>query len=220
MNYSISEENYLKAIFHLQQRDGTVMTNVLAHSLDTRPASVTDMMKKLKMKRLVHYQPYKGFRLTAEGRKIALGIIRRHRLWEYFLAEKLDFRWDEVHAVAEELEHVSSRKLIDKLDAYLGFPKSDPHGDPIPDNSGRMENSRQISLAAFTPGRSSVVCKIGNQSGEMMELLSHRKIRIGTMIEVRKKFGFDNSVEIKITGQPAFTISEQMARNIYVKKSK
>jgi len=118
LNYSTSEENYIKAIFHLQGQADTVTTNELAHELNTKPASVTDMMKKLKVKKLLHYQPYRGFRLSNEGKKVALGIIRRHRLWEYFLAEKLKFNWDEVHAVAEDMEHVSSKKLIDKLDEF------------------------------------------------------------------------------------------------------
>ena len=114
LNYSTSEENYIKTIFHLQNGQNTVTTNELAEKLNTKPASVTDMMKKLKAKKLLHYQPYQGFRLSHEGKKVALDIIRRHRLWEYFLAEKLKFKWDEVHAVAEDLEHVSSKKLIDK----------------------------------------------------------------------------------------------------------
>src|SRR3977135_2593055 len=146
LNYSTSEENYIKAIFHLQGDTVTVTTNELAHELQTRPASVTDMMKKLKTKKLLHYQPYQGFRLSNEGKKVALSIIRRHRLWEYFLAEKLKFTWDEVHEVAEHLEHVSSKKLIDKLDEFLGFPRFDPHGDLIPDSNGRIASSRQICI--------------------------------------------------------------------------
>ncbi len=122
LNYSTSEENYIKAIFHLQAENEMVTTNALAQELLTRPASVTDMMKKLKTKKLLHYRPYQGFRLNVEGKKVALGIIRRHRLWEYFLSEKLKFEWDEVHEVAEELEHVSSKKLIDKLDEFSGIP--------------------------------------------------------------------------------------------------
>jgi DtxR family Mn-dependent transcriptional regulator len=123
LNFSASEENYLKTIFHLQTKDDNVTTNELAEKLHARPASITDMMKKLKTRKLVNYQPYQGFRLTPEGKKIALSIIRRHRLWEYFLAEKLKFTWDEVHEVAEQLEHVSNKKLIDKLDEYLAFSK-------------------------------------------------------------------------------------------------
>jgi DtxR family Mn-dependent transcriptional regulator len=141
IRYTETEENYIKAIFHLQKQTTQVSTQELSGSLQTKPASVTDMLKKLKTKRLINYKPYYGFRLSAEGNRVALGIIRRHRLWEFFLAEKLDFQWDEVHEVAEQLEHVSSQKLIEKLDAYLGFPKLDPHGDPIPDQDGNFRNS-------------------------------------------------------------------------------
>jgi DtxR family transcriptional regulator, Mn-dependent transcriptional regulator len=217
LNYSTSEENYLKAIFHLQQQDGTVTTNELANALATRPASVTDMLKKLKAKKMVHYERYQGFRLTAEGKKVALGIIRRHRLWEFFLAEKLQFSWDEVHAVAEDLEHVSSTKLIDKLDEYLGFPKTDPHGDPIPDPQGKIENPVHISLQQLPVNKPAVVAHVGNQSNQILELLKHKKIGIGTRVEVKRKFDFDHSVEIKIGRQPSFTISDQLAQNIFVK---
>src|SRR6476646_10458217 len=150
LNYSTSEENYIKAIYHLQNGPNSVSTNAVAEKLSTKPASVTDMMKKLKTKKLLHYQPYQGFRLTTEGSKVALGIIRRHRLWEYFLAEKLNFTWDEVHEVAEDLEHVSNKKLIDKLDAFLGFPRIDPHGDPIPDANGKIEASKKICLTELS----------------------------------------------------------------------
>lgn len=217
LNYSTSEENYIKAIFHLQQDDGTVTTNEVAHELSTRPASVTDMMKKLKTKKLLHYQPYQGFRLSQEGKKVALLIIRRHRLWEYFLAEKLKFSWDEVHEVAEHLEHVSSKKLIDKLDEFLGFPRTDPHGDPIPDENGRIENSPQVCLADLPFNKQATVCHVSDQSSQILELLNHKKIGIGTRLEVKKKFDFDNSVEIKIRQQLPFTISEQLAKNIFVK---
>ncbi|HEV8286703.1 MAG TPA: metal-dependent transcriptional regulator [Chitinophagaceae bacterium] len=216
LNYSTSEENYIKAIFHLQNGQNTVSTNALAEKLNTKPASVTDMMKKLKGKKLLHYEPYQGFRLSNEGKKVALDIIRRHRLWEYFLAEKLKFKWDEVHAVAEDLEHVSSKKLIDKLDEYLGYPKFDPHGDPIPDSLGKMENSQQISLADLAPNKLGEVCRVINQSEEMLELLKHKKINIGTKLEVKRKFSFDRSIEIKLRQQPPFSISEQLAKNIFV----
>jgi DtxR family Mn-dependent transcriptional regulator len=217
LNYSTSEENYIKAIFHLQESNETVSTNALAQELLTRPASVTDMMKKLKTKKLIHYQPYQGFRLNSEGKKVALGIIRRHRLWEYFLSEKLKFEWDEVHEVAEELEHVSSKKLIDKLDEYLGYPRFDPHGDPIPDMHGKMEDIERISLADLPLHTHAEVCHVGNQSTEMLEVLRHKNIAIGTKLEAKRKFDFDNSVEIKIRQQGTVTISEQLAKNIFVK---
>ncbi len=216
VKYSASEENYIKAIYHLQHEDGNVTTNELAGRLNTKAASVTDMMKKLKIRKLVHYQPYQGFRLSAEGNKIALGIIRRHRLWEFFLAEKLKFNWDEVHEVAEHLEHVSSKKLIDKLDEFLDFPKFDPHGDPIPDTNGKMEKNIQLSLSAWPLHKPATVCQVINQSAELLDLLQHKKINIGTRLQVKKKFGYDESVEIKIQKQAPITISGQLAKNIFV----
>lgn len=216
LNYSASEENYIKTIFHLQGEDGNVSTNELADRIKTKPASVTDMMKKLKNRKLVHYQRYMGFRLTPDGKKVALSIIRRHRLWEYFLAEKLKFKWDEVHEVAEHLEHVSNKKLVDKLDEFLDFPKFDPHGDPIPDSNGKMENSKQVSIAEWPLNKQAVVCQVINQSSELLELLHHKKISLGTKLEVKKKFGYDDSIEIKVQKQKPVTISGQLAKNIFV----
>lgn len=216
LNLTTSEENYIKAIFHLQNEDGNVTTNELAARLQAKPASITDMMKKLKTRKLVHYQPYQGFRLTTDGKKNALGIIRRHRLWEFFLAEKLKFNWDEVHDVAEHLEHVSSKKLIDKLDEFLAFPKFDPHGDPIPDTNGKMENNKQISLVEWPLNKPATVCQVINQSAELLDLLQHKKISIGTRLEVKKRFDFDESVEIKMQKQPSMTISGLLAKNIFV----
>ena len=216
MNYTTSEENYLKTIFHLQETEGTVTTNILAEKLQTKPASVTDMMKKLDSKKLLNYKPYYGFSLSAEGKKIALGIIRRHRLWEYFLSEKLKFGWEEVHLLAEELEHVSSKKLIDRLDEYLGFPPFDPHGDPIPDNKGKIRNIKKIPLDQLTLQQPAEVCQVTNQSAEMLDLLQHKSIGIGTKLEVKKYFDFDRSFELKIKNS-IITISEQLAKNIFVR---
>lgn len=215
LNYSASEENYLKTIFHLQTKDDNVTTNELAERLRTKPASITDMMKKLKTRKLVNYQPYRGFRLTPEGKKIALGIIRRHRLWEYFLAEKLKFNWDEVHDVAEQLEHVSSKKLVDKLDEYLEHPKFDPHGDPIPDTNGKMEASRQISLAGLPVDKSARICYVADQSELLLEYLKEKKINIGSMVVVKKKFGYDDSLEIKLDNK-LLTVTGQLAKKIFV----
>jgi DtxR family Mn-dependent transcriptional regulator len=216
LNYTTSEENYLKTIFHLQETEGTVTTNILAEKLQTKPASVTDMMKKLDSKKLLNYKPYYGFSLSAEGKKIALGIIRRHRLWEYFLSEKLKFGWEEVHLLAEELEHVSSKKLIDRLDEYLGFPPFDPHGDPIPDNKGKIRNIKKIPLDQLTLQQPAEVCQVTNQSAEMLDLLQHKSIGIGTKLEVKKYFDFDRSFELKIKNT-IITISEQLAKNIFVR---
>ena len=215
-NYSSSEENYLKAIFHLQMQGGTVTTNELADYLQTKAASVTDMMKKLDAKKLLNYKPYYGFSLSPEGKKIALHIIRRHRLWEYFLAEKLNFAWNEVHELAEELEHVSSKQLTDRLEEYLGFPQFDPHGDPIPDSKGKLRSIKKIPLDQLPLQQPATVCQVTNQSDEMLELLQHRNIGIGTVIEVRKRFSFDQSLEIKVKNH-LFTISQQMAKYLFVK---
>jgi len=216
VNFSNSEENYLKAIYHLQAESDTVSTSALAQQLKTKPASITDMMKKLSAKGLLNYKPYYGFTLSAEGKKIALTIIRRHRLWEFFLAQKLGFNWDEVHEVAEELEHVSSKKLIEKLDSYLGFPEFDPHGDPIPDSKGRVRPVQKISLYELPFHQPAFVHHVSNQSTELLELLKHKHITIGTQLEVKKHFQFDNSLQIKIKANKTETISEQLAKNIFV----
>lgn len=217
MNFSIAEENYIKAIWHLQQHDANVTTNELAAELHTKPASVTDMLKRLKEKKLLNYQPYYGVKLNADGKKIALSIIRKHRLWEFFLVEKLKFNWDEVHAIAEELEHVSSIELIKRLDDFLGNPRFDPHGDPIPDGSGKMESINQITLHELKEYNAAIVTGVGDQSSSLLDVLSKKNISIGTKLEIKQRYPFDNSVEIKIRNQPLITLSEQLAKKIFVK---
>lgn len=217
MNFSIAEENYIKAIWHLQQTDSNVTTNELAAELSTKPASVTDMLKRLKEKKLLNYEPYYGVKLNAEGKKLALNIIRKHRLWEFFLVEKLKFNWDEVHAIAEELEHVSSPELVKRLDDFLGNPRFDPHGDPIPDHSGKMESINQISLHELKENTSAIVTGVGDQSSSLLELLNRKNIYIGTKLEIKQRNSFDASVEIKLRNQPLVTISEQLAKKIFVK---
>ncbi|MBS1601295.1 MAG: metal-dependent transcriptional regulator [Bacteroidetes bacterium] len=214
---SVSKENHLKAIFHLQQEKGLVTTNELAAALQTRPASVTDMLKKLKDQKLLIYERYKGFKLSGEGKKAAVQVIRKHRLWEYFLVEKLQFGWEEVHEIAEELEHISSKKLVDRLDAFLGHPETDPHGDPIPDSQGRIHSRRQVCLAELPLNREVQVTGIASQTAEMLEILQHNHIRLGTRLEIKKKFPFDESLEVKIRNRPLVTISAQVAKNVLVK---
>lgn len=215
-NYSIAEENYIKSIYHLQQLDECVSTNALADHLHAKPASITDMLKKLKAKGLVYYNPYKGFKLSREGSKAALMIIRRHRLWEYFLVDKLQFSWEEVHDVAEELEHIRSKKLVDKLDAFLGFPKFDPHGDPIPDNNGKISMVQQLPLSSLPVNKPAIITSVQNQSSELLSFLGSRNIVIGTKIEIKRKLPFDNSVEIKYRNRQPVNISEQVANAIHV----
>lgn len=217
VNLSVAEENYIKAIYHLQSEKEVVATNELAAELHSSAASITDMLKKLKAKKLLHYERYQGFQLTAEAKKMALSIIRKHRLWEYFLVEKLQFGWDEVHEVAEELEHIRSKKLVDKLDAFLNYPKFDPHGDPIPDVNGKITTQVQINLIDLPLNTLAEVSSVGSQSSELLELLKHKKIGIGAKLEVKKKFSFDHSIELKIKNQPSITISQQLAQALFVK---
>ena len=217
MNFSTSEENYIKSIYLLQHLDSLVTTNELAYQLKTKAASVTDMLKKLKTKKVLNYEPYQGFTLSEEGKKIALTIVRKHRLWEHFLVNKLQFGWDEVHAIAEELEHISSPMLIEKLDAYLSYPKFDPHGDPIPDVDGKMEVTKQINLIDLETDREAEVSAVGSQSTELLELLRHKNISIGTLVEIIRKFSFDNSIEIRINKTGIFSISHQLAQTLFVK---
>jgi DtxR family transcriptional regulator, Mn-dependent transcriptional regulator len=217
MKHSASKENHLKSIFHLQHEQGIVTTNALAAALQTRPASVTDMLKKLKNQKLLLYERYKGFKLNNEGKKAAIQVIRKHRLWEYFLVKKLQFGWDEVHEIAEEMEHISSKKLVDRLDAFLGFPDTDPHGDPIPDSTGKFSQTKQPSLSEMPLNKIVRVSGIARQTTEMLEVLQYNHIRLGTRLEVRKKFPFDDSVEVRIRNRPPVTISAQVAKNILVK---
>jgi DtxR family Mn-dependent transcriptional regulator len=184
--------------------------------LNTKAASVTDMLIKLKAKKILQYERYHGFKLNEQGNKIALMIIRRHRLWEYFLVAKLGFDWDKVHAIAEELEHVSSTELIKKLDGYLGTPTIDPHGDPIPDKHGKLPVIKQINLYGLPVKASAIVSSVSNQSAQLLEMLKHYGISIGSNIKVNKVFGFDGSLEVKVSKQPACIISEQVAKNIFV----
>jgi DtxR family Mn-dependent transcriptional regulator len=215
-NLSVAEENYIKSIYHLQQDAQSVTTNALADHIKTKPASVTDMLKKLQLKNLLNYNPYKGFKLSKEGNKAALNIIRRHRLWEYFLVNQLQFNWDEVHDVAEQLEHVISRKLVDKLDAFLGYPKFDPHGDPIPDSNGKINYQQQMPLVNLPLNTMAIITSVQNQSSDLLTFLSNRDMHIGTKVEVKQKLSFDNSLEVKIKNKQSFHVSEQVANAIRV----
>ncbi len=217
-NLSTTEENYIKTIYHLQQTDSTVSTNDVAAKLNTKAASVTDMLKRLNTKQVLNYEKYKGFSLSNEGEKVALGIVRKHRLWEYFLVEKLQFGWDEVHAIAEELEHITSKLLIERLDNFLGNPKFDPHGDPIPDSNGKIQVQPQINLVDMPIGETAKVSAVGSQSTELLELLTHKNIAIGTSITIKKKFSFDNSLEIETNSGQTFTISRELALALFVTK--
>lgn len=215
---SFSEENYLKAIFHLEKMSaGGVSTNALAEKLETKASSVSEMIKKLSNKKLVAYRKYQGVSLSDKGRETAVEIIRKHRLWEYFLVEKLNFSWTEVHEVAEQLEHIQSEKLVSELDKFLGFPRKDPHGDPIPDTNGNFQPLEKVLLTEVEPGQSGICVGVRDSSREFLEYLDKNKIALGKRIEVLEKEDFDQSLIIRLETEK-FRISKMIANNLFIKK--
>lgn len=211
---SFTEENYLKAIYHLSQGGTrTVMTNELAEAMQTKAASVTDMIKKLSAKSLIQYERYYGVQITPEGKHQALQIVRKHRLWETFLVEKLGFAWDEVHAVAEQLEHIQSPQLINKLDAFLGYPKADPHGDPIPDQHGKVKAQPLIGLDQVAIGKKATIATVRDSDTELLKFLDKIGARPGKVIQVVRREAFDKSMEVMID-KKKFFISLDVSRNI------
>ncbi|MEC4112757.1 metal-dependent transcriptional regulator [Myroides pelagicus] len=212
-----SEENYLKTIFHLSlgQKKG-VSTNAIAAKIETKASSVTDMIKKLNEKQLIKYQKYQGVTLTAEGIMAAKMIVRKHRLWEVFLVEKLGFNWDEVHDVAEELEHIKSEKLINKLDAFLEYPTQDPHGDPIPNAKGEIKLVDKQLLSEIDINTKVVCVGVKDSSSEFLQYLDKHKISLGTVIEIVDIEPFDQSYTIGLH-QHTITITKKIASNLYVK---
>lgn len=212
-----SEENYIKGIYHLSQGGKTtISTNALAGQMDTKPSSVTDMIKRLSEKGMVHYKKYQGVHLTEKGTRQALKVIRKHRLWEVFLVEKLDFTWDEVHEVAEQLEHIDSEKLIDRLDDLLDNPDYDPHGDPIPDKHGRFK-TREKKLLSNMPVSSQGICVgVVDSSSSFLKFLDKHHIELGKQVKVLDREPYDHSMEIEI-GDRRLQISHQIASNLYIK---
>lgn len=212
-----SEENYLKAIYHLTQvMPKGVNTNAIAASLDTKASSVTDMIKKLAEKELVTYQKYQGVNLTELGKLSAKMIIRKHRLWEVFLVEKLGFTWDEVHEVAEELEHIQSEKLINQLDQFLGFPRYDPHGDPIPNAKGEIQLENKWLLSEIEVGLKVTCIGVKDSSADFLKYLDKQKIALGTTLQLLEKESFDGTLKIGI-GNQVLVISDKIANNLFVK---
>ncbi len=213
---SFSEENYLKAIYHIEQlqADG-VSTNSVAKKMQTKASSVTDMLQKLADKQLVIYKKYQGALLSEKGSKIAISVIRKHRLWETFLVEKLNFSWDEVHDVAEQLEHIQSEKLIDSLDAYLKFPTIDPHGDPIPDKDGNFVQRQKVKLSTLKENELGILLTINDSTDEFLRYLDNKKIAIGDKINVLSIEPFDKSIQLKI-GKRELMITEEVAENLLV----
>ena len=214
---TLSEENYLKAIFHLTTKDNMlVSTNSIAKKMKTKASSATDMIKKLSDKGHVDYHKYKGVNLTDKGRLAAISVIRKHRLWEVFLVKKLNFSWDEVHEVAEQLEHIKSEKLIKELDTFLDFPSEDPHGDPIPNSEGEMPNTKRVLLSMGNPGDNCICVGVKDSSASFLQYLDRYKITLGTQISVISKEPFDESMLVMINSSRN-SISKEVANNILIK---
>lgn len=213
-----SAENYLKCIYKLSEvANQGVSTNAIAQKLDTKASSVTDMLKKLSKKGLVIYTPYKASVLSAEGNQAAIKIIRKHRLWEVFLREQLSFSWDEVHEIAEQLEHVQSDELTNRLDAFLDFPAADPHGDPIPDASGHFRQvENKMLLSDLTIGACAVLCGLVDSSAEFLRYLDQIGLSLGVKLKMKERFEFDASLMLQI-GERELSVSKFVAENLYVK---
>ena len=214
---TFSEENYLKAIYHLTSvTDTEVSTNAIAEMMETKASSVTDMLKKLADKDLVNYKKYQGVSLTDKGRLTAKMIVRKHRLWEVFLVDKLNFAWDEVHDIAEQLEHIKSEQLINKLDDFLGNPTEDPHGDPIPNANGQIVAIEKQLLSELAENQIGICVGVKDSSAEFLKYLDKQEIALGSKIEIMAKESFDLSTKIKVNGKE-LTISNKIANNLYVK---
>lgn len=218
MSTSHTEENYIKAIFKLQQltKETAVSTNDIAERLSMQPATVTDMIKRLADKKIVTYKKYYGVHLTSKGEKIALDIIRKHRLWEVFLVNKLKFKWDEVHDIAEQLEHVNSDELISKLDDFLGNPKVDPHGDVIPDKHGKMKHRNSVPLSSLTKKQTCIFCGVANHEARFLQYLDTLNLHLGHTIQIQAINSFDSSYKVKINHKHSEFFSAQIASYILV----
>lgn len=215
--HSFTEENYLKAIYHLSEGNTmAVSTNQIAEMTNTKAASVTDMLKKLAEKKLINYIKYQGVTLTSTGVNAAVNIIRKHRLWEVFLVEKLGFKWDEVHDIAEELEHINSETLINRLDDFLGNPAADPHGDPIPDRSGLIKHKKLVKISEMQTGESGTVSGVSEHSSVFLKLLEKLGLTLGTKIIISELIEFDGSIMLTIDQKTERTISREVAKNILV----
>jgi len=213
-----TEENYLKAIFKLSEEEGneTATTNAISTEMNTAAASVTDMLRRLSDKQLINYEKYKGVTLTIEGKSVATALIRKHRLWECFLVEKLHFDWDEIHDIAEQLEHVNSLELVTRLNDYLGNPRFDPHGDPIPDENGNMPVREQVSILRLKPGETGKLTGLRNNSDQLMKYLKKNNIGIGTKITIVEHHEFDESLSVKIDDQQEMGLSNKVSKNLLV----
>ena len=217
---SHTEENYLKAIFKISEKTGrNASTNAIAKALDTSAASVTDMLKRLSEKSLINYEKYKGVTLTEKGSEIATSLIRKHRLWEVFLVEKLHFSWDKVHEIAEQLEHIKSQNLVARLDNFLGNPQFDPHGDPIPDAEGNFTFRKQILLSDLQPGESGIIVGVQDHSSQFLQYLNKMGLVLGVTIQIIERYEYDESIQVRIDqeAQPV-SLSQKVCQHLFVQK--
>ena len=210
-----SEEDYLKCLYHLQQGKKNVSTNEIANYLSMKPSSVSDMLKKLAEKKCVNYLKYKGSSLTKKGKLIALSVIRKHRLWETFLVSKLGFSWSKVHNIAEQLEHVNSEELIDKLDHFLAYPQIDPHGDPIPQKNGTIAELNQKLLSELKRGEEGIITGIKKGTPSLLNFLDQKNIKLGDQIQLISILEFDQSAEV-IIHDKAINLSEKICSNLLI----
>jgi len=218
MMNTFTEENYLKAILSLSlEKRSSVTTNEIAAEINTSAASVSDMLKKLQDKKLIIYTKYKGVSLNKKGRSIAINILRKHRLWETFLVRKLDFNWDEVHDVAEQLEHIKSERLMDKLDSFLNFPKFDPHGEVIPTKDGKIPKTDRIPLSEIEENSKGTVLGVTLDDSSFLQYLNKLEIQIGTEIEIFDRIDFDKSVNISINNKKQ-NVSNEVAKHLLINK--
>jgi DtxR family Mn-dependent transcriptional regulator len=218
MQLSFTEENYLKAIYTLSERNETFDTSTteIADRINTKPPTVSDMLRKLTEKKLVSYEKYKRVQLTKAGKQVAMLIIRKHRLWEVFLHDKLAFNWDEVHEVAEQLEHINSEKLILRLEKFLGFPKFDPHGDPIPSANGELKHPQRTILSEAEKGKTCQVVGVKDSSSLFLQYLQQINVGIGTKIKIIDKIAFDGSLVISLRKGNQQVVSKKFADNVLV----
>lgn len=215
---SLTEENYLKAIYFIGGTSNQLVnTNAIAERLQTKAATVTDMLRKLKQKDLIEYQPYKGTRLKSEGKTKAIAILRKHRLWETFLVEKLAFGWEEVHDIAEQLEHIQSAELTERLCAFLGFPEFDPHGDPIPNKEGVFPRRDNVTLDRVSPDTAVMVQGVKDSSTEFLNYIAKLGIHLGDQISVQSVEDFDRSLVVK-HNKKEYRLSALAAANLYIKE--
>lgn len=215
---SQAEENYLKAIFKISEKEAkAASTNAIAAELQTTAASVTDMLKRLAEKNLIAYEKYRGVELSGDGNRLATALIRKHRLWEVFLVEKLGFAWDEVHDLAEQLEHVQGDDLVNRLDNFLGHPKFDPHGDPIPDAEGRWAYRPQVLLSSLKPGDRGVITGVDDHSSAFLQYLDQLGLTLGAGLELMERIPYDQSLRIRTQDGREMTLSEKVGQNLFIK---